>query len=251
MSCCKEYAQSISEYLDGALNEKEQQLLLEHIEGCEGCRAYLAELAAMRDALAELPEAELPEGFHASVMEKVKAKKRAKRALLWKRYVPAAACAAIVLLAAARLMPDFGASSSAPETADMAMDMMAEGGAAEEEAPAAAGGSEQRTTEYAVTESAQENLSHHLDAEPAAQNDAEPKETPVEDAEAEKASLPTVRGENVYKTLLALGAQELSGAPWLLVPAEVLENLPEGLELVGEFDAERELVPVMVEEVAS
>lgn len=249
MSCCKEYAQSISEYLDGALNEKEQQRLLAHIESCEGCRAYLGELAAMQDALAKLPEVELPEGFHKGVMEKVRTKKRAKKAALWKRYAAVAACAAIVFAGAVRLMPDLGAGSAAPEAADMAANVTESGAAEDAQVPAAAGGAERKSSTYAVTESTAENFSYQLDTE--AVQSAEPQESPAEE-EAEQESLPVVRGENAREMLLSLGAQEPGGGAWLmLVPAEVLENLPESLELDGEFDASEELILVLIEEVAA
>ncbi len=245
MSCCKEYAQSISEYLDGALNEKEQQLLLEHMEGCEKCRNYLAELAAMHDALSESEEIALPEGFHENVMNRVRAKKRAKKTMLWKRYAAVAACAAIVLVGAVRLMPHFGADSAAPETADMVGGAAMENGmAVEEEAPqAAAGGSVQRAAEDA------ENYSYVLDSGAALKTES--AEAPEAEAQMEEVSFPVVRGENVRETLLSLGAQELSGPPWLLVPVEVLENLPEGLTLEGEYDKTAELITVLPEEVTA
>ena len=244
MNCCKEYAQTISEYLDGALGEAERAQLLEHLESCEGCRAYLGELAAMRDALRKMPEAELPAGFHEGVMAKVHAKKRAKKLSVWKRYAAVAACAAIVFAGAVRLMPDFGAKSAAPEAAvggaDMAMQME---NAAETPAAAEEGGV--RAVEDAVTEE-QKSYTYSSETEFFAD------EAPMEKAESEAGEmpLPSVRGENVRETLLALGAKELSGPPWLLVPVEVLENLPEGLELVGEYDETAEFVPVLPEEVA-
>ncbi len=251
MSCCKEYAQSISEYLDGALTEKEQQLLLEHMEGCEKCRNYLAELAAMQDVLAESEAVALPEGFHESVMNKVRAKKRAKKAMLWKRYAAVAACAAIVLVGAVRLMPDFGANSAAPEAAAGGADIaaqMEEGAASPAEAPAAAEtpslGGEVRAVEDAVEE--QKGYSYASETELLADTE------PMEKVESEEElPFPIVRGENVRETLLSLGATELSGPPWLLVPVEVLESLPEGLELVGEYDETAELITVLPEEVAA
>ena len=138
MNCCKEYAQTISEYLDGALGENERAQLLEHLENCEGCRAYLAELAAMHDALAETGEVELPAGFHESVMAKVHAKARAKKLSVWKRYAAVAACAAIVFAGALRLMPDFAAKSAAPEAAAGGADMAMQVAESAAEAPAAA-----------------------------------------------------------------------------------------------------------------
>ena len=251
MSCCKEYAQTISEYLDGALAENEQQRLLEHMEHCEKCCAYLGELAAMHDALSDLPEAELPVGFHESVMEKVRAKKRAKKTMLWKRYAAVAACAALVFVGAMRLMPDFGANSAETEAAAGGADIaaqMEEGAVSPAEAPAAAEtpslGGGMRAVEDAVE--GQRGYSYASETELLA--DSEPMEK-VESGE--ELPFPVVRGENVRETLLALGATEPSGPPWLLVPVEVLESLPEGLTLEGEYDETAELITVIPEEVAA
>jgi len=251
MSCCKEYAQTISEYLDGALAENEQQRLLEHMEHCEKCRAYLGEIAAMHDALAEAEEVALPAGFHESVMNKVRAKRKAKKTMLWKRYAAVAACAALVFVGAMRLMPDFGANSAETEAAAGGADMaaqMEEGAVSPAEAPAAAEtpslGGGMRAAEDAVEE--QKGYSYASETELLA--DA----ALTEEAEAgEEIVLLVIRGENARETLLALGATELSGPPWLLVPVEVLENLPEGLTLEGEYDETAELITVLPEEVAA
>ena len=237
MNCCKEYAQTISEYLDGALGENERAQLLEHLENCEGCRAYLAELAAMHDAFAETGEVELPAGFHESVMAKVHAKARAKKLSVWKRYAAVAACAAIVFAGALRLMPDFGAKSAAPEAAAGGADMAMQVAESAAEAPAAAEVGGARALEDAKEYGYMAETELFADA------------ALTEEAEAEEEIvLPVIRGENARETLLSLGAQE-DGA-LLLVPIEALENLPEGLTLEGEFDANGDLIPVLVEEVA-
>lgn len=237
MNCCKEYAQTISEYLDGALGENERAQLLEHLENCEGCRAYLAELAAMHDALVETGEVELPVGFHESVMAKVHAKARAKKLSVWKRYAAVAACAAIVFAGALRLMPDFAAKSAAPEAAAGGADMAMQVAESAAEAPAAA--------EVGGARALEDAKKYGYMAETELFTDA----ALTEEAEAEEEiALPVIRGENARETLLSLGAQE-DGA-LLLVPVEALENLPEGLTLEGEFDASGDLIPVLVEEVA-
>ena len=237
MNCCKEYAQTISEYLDGALGENERAQLLEHLENCEGCRAYLAELAAMHDALAETGEVELPAGFHESVMAKVHAKARAKKLSVWKRYAAVAACAAIVFAGALRLMPDFAAKSAAPEAAAGGADMAMQVAESAAEAPAAAEVGGARALEDAKEYGYMAETELFADA------------ALTEEAEAgEEIALPVIRGENARETLLSLGAQE--DGELLLVPVEALENLPEGLTLEGEFDANGDIIPVLVEEVA-
>lgn len=237
MNCCKEYVQTISEYLDGALGENERAQLLEHLESCEGCRAYLAELAAMHDALAETGEVELPAGFHESVMAKVHAKARAKKLSVWKRYAAVAACAAIVFAGALRLMPDFAAKSAAPEAAAGGADMAMQVAESAAEAPAAA--------EVGGARALEDKKEYGYMAETELFADA----ALTEEAEAgEEIALPVIRGENARETLLSLGATE--DGELLLVPVEVLENLPEGLTLEGEFDVSGDLIPVLVEEVA-
>jgi anti-sigma factor RsiW len=43
---CQELVELITDYLEGALPEKERMLVDEHLSTCDGCRAYLAQMEA-------------------------------------------------------------------------------------------------------------------------------------------------------------------------------------------------------------
>ena len=126
MKYCEEYLSALSAFVDGELNDIERTELLAHLETCEGCRAYLAELTAMHAALDEMEEYDAPEGFADGVLarlhESAAPKKRTHRAA----WLPLAACAAIVIFAVGGpLRGQFGAKSAAdnaePETAMLTM----------------------------------------------------------------------------------------------------------------------------------
>lgn len=38
---CIEFVERVTDYLDGAVKEDERQLIDDHLEGCQGCRATL------------------------------------------------------------------------------------------------------------------------------------------------------------------------------------------------------------------
>ena len=102
MKYCEEYGALISAWLDGELNEEETGRLQAHLFTCPGCRAYLADLKAMGRAFPSLEEVEVPEGFTASVMDRVRAqtppeKKRASHTL-WRRWGAWACCLALLAL---------------------------------------------------------------------------------------------------------------------------------------------------------
>lgn len=117
MKYCEAYALEISAFLDGELNEEERAAVLAHVEACEGCRAYLAELTAMQAALGGLEEYDAPEGFAAGVMERLHQESApAKRHAPRRAWYTLAACAAVVILAAS-VFPRMG-NKSADMTAE-------------------------------------------------------------------------------------------------------------------------------------
>lgn len=106
MKECEEFAPLLSAYFDGELTEKECAQVRAHLEECEDCRTRLSEYAALRAGLLDaLTEEEPPADFTPNVMAAVRAEKastapkKAKKRT-WQRYLPVAACAAIVLLSA-------------------------------------------------------------------------------------------------------------------------------------------------------
>ncbi len=131
MRKCEEFAPLLSAFVDGELTEEERAEVLAHVSECEECRRLLGELTALHAALGELEDEDVPEGFTEGVMaavraEKAAAKPQAKKRSAWRRWMPMAACAAIVALAAAVTIPQMGqkkaadsAAPAAPENAQM------------------------------------------------------------------------------------------------------------------------------------
>lgn len=105
MEDCIEYRDRISALLDDALPEQEQQGLLDHLERCSACQAYLDDQLVIRAALAAL-EADAPADLADAVMAQVRQTpqvrpaKRGTRFSHWRRWAAAAACCALALLGA-------------------------------------------------------------------------------------------------------------------------------------------------------
>lgn len=105
------YKELLSALLDGELHGAEREEALAHLETCADCRAYFAELTALRAALSDWEQFDAPEGFAAGVMARLHADgaiaslraagatKPIKRRTAWRGYAALAACAAVVLLA--------------------------------------------------------------------------------------------------------------------------------------------------------
>ena len=75
MCTCERALELISLGLDGEWKEEERQELEEHLAHCGDCRALARELEEAHALLSELEEEEVPEGFRAAVMDRVRAEK--------------------------------------------------------------------------------------------------------------------------------------------------------------------------------
>ena len=109
MCTCERALELISLGLDGEWKEEERQELEEHLAHCGDCRALARELEEAHVLLSELGEEEVPEGFRAAVMDRVRAEKTVpfpqhtpagRRTRPWKRWASLAAVFAVVLLGA-------------------------------------------------------------------------------------------------------------------------------------------------------
>ena len=99
MSACGSYVELISAQLDGALAADERVRLTEHLATCGACRTYMAELAAIRAALSDAEDVDVPEGFADGVMRRVhESAPKAKKPSLMRRFAPLAACAAVLAI---------------------------------------------------------------------------------------------------------------------------------------------------------
>ncbi len=106
MRKCEDFEALISALLDEEITETERGELMDHLEQCEACKAYLSDQHAMRDALRGLSAA-APAGFADGVMAKVHetaqegAKKSDAKVISFpriRRWAGLAACCAVVAL---------------------------------------------------------------------------------------------------------------------------------------------------------
>lgn len=122
MKYCEEYAALLDAYFDGECTPGEAEQVRAHIAVCPGCRAYLNELALLRDAFPDEEDTEVPEGFADGVMAAIRADAAPrKRHSRWKPLIPMAACLAVIVLAANQLPRMTGGGSSSTAAAAPAM----------------------------------------------------------------------------------------------------------------------------------
>ena len=57
---CRELVELVTDYLEGALSRRDRKRFDSHIGGCDGCRAYLAQMRATIQATRRLTEEQLP-----------------------------------------------------------------------------------------------------------------------------------------------------------------------------------------------
>lgn len=57
---CRQVVELMTDYIDGALAAEDRARFEEHIAGCDGCRAYLAQLKATREVLGRLADESVP-----------------------------------------------------------------------------------------------------------------------------------------------------------------------------------------------
>ena len=177
MKYCETYAVALSALIDGELSDTERAEVLAHLEICQGCRDYFAELTVMHANLGGMEEFDVPEGFVDGVMARLHeapaAKKRTPRAA----WLSLAACAAIVVFAVGGpLRGQFNAKlasgSAAPEAAVLTMDEPTEDCAEEE-----------YVDNYACVQSAPRTMM--LDGIAQEANDFDAGEAPAENGMAE------------------------------------------------------------------
>lgn len=75
---CKEINELISLYMDNELDELTRKAFEEHVNLCKDCKDNLDELLSMKELLGSIEEVELPEGFKATLHEKLMEEKQKK-----------------------------------------------------------------------------------------------------------------------------------------------------------------------------
>jgi anti-sigma factor RsiW len=66
---CRQVVELMTDYLEGALSGTDRARFEEHIAGCDGCRAYLAQLATTRRVLRQLADEPIPPDLQAELLK--------------------------------------------------------------------------------------------------------------------------------------------------------------------------------------
>ena len=128
MNSCEFYQELISSMVDGEISREEHEALMEHMKTCSACNAMYAVFHDLSDILAEEDEA-LPEGLHENIMAGVRRSEIMKKNRRMRRFglstaLTAAACAVLVLFAAAGIGPGKRAESVSIRTEEEASQVM-------------------------------------------------------------------------------------------------------------------------------
>jgi anti-sigma factor RsiW len=65
---CREVVELMTDYLDGTLSAADRGRFEGHMTGCDGCRAYLAQLRTARRLMGKVAEEPVPEPLKAELM---------------------------------------------------------------------------------------------------------------------------------------------------------------------------------------
>jgi anti-sigma factor RsiW len=66
---CQGLVELVTDYLEGALAPAERARFEQHLRGCKGCRAYLAQMRHTIQTAGRLTEATLPAGAKEELLE--------------------------------------------------------------------------------------------------------------------------------------------------------------------------------------
>jgi anti-sigma factor (TIGR02949 family) len=66
---CREVVELMTEYLEGALSDAERLRFEQHLQGCDGCRAYLEQLRRTRQLVGKLADEPVPEHLRTELMK--------------------------------------------------------------------------------------------------------------------------------------------------------------------------------------
>lgn len=122
MSRCEKYQELISRLIDEELDEQERAVLAEHLESCKECALLYSAFSQLSNCLSSELE-EVPAALHENTMAELRRnhiakQSRRKRPMPAKKYMAAAACLALFILASVGAVPLLGAHSD--KAADMA-----------------------------------------------------------------------------------------------------------------------------------
>lgn len=101
---CDKVKELLWAYLENKTTAEETAEIETHLEGCAACREDLAQQKEIKNALASLPDEELPEDYHTELMQKLQAERKvvpfpAKKKHGWKQMSMIAAAVLVVVVA--------------------------------------------------------------------------------------------------------------------------------------------------------
>ena len=129
MNSCAYYQELISTLVDGEISREENEALMLHLNSCSRCNAMYAVFHDLSDILSEEPQP-LPEGLHENIMAGVRRseimkRNRRMRKVGMRTALTAAACAVLVLFAAAGFDPGRRADSVSIRSEEAASELLA------------------------------------------------------------------------------------------------------------------------------
>ena len=101
---CEKVKELLWAYLENKTTAEETAEIETHLEGCVACREELAQQKEIKNALASLPDEELPEGYHTELMQQLQAERKivpfpAKKKHGWNQMSMIAAAVLVVVVA--------------------------------------------------------------------------------------------------------------------------------------------------------
>lgn len=65
---CREVVELMTDYLDGVLSAADRARFEQHLTGCDGCKAYLAQLRTTRRLMGQIAHEPVPEPLKAELL---------------------------------------------------------------------------------------------------------------------------------------------------------------------------------------
>ena len=66
---CRQVVELMTDYLDGALSPEDRARFEEHLSGCDGCRAYLAQSRITREVVGKLADESIPKSIEDELLK--------------------------------------------------------------------------------------------------------------------------------------------------------------------------------------
>jgi anti-sigma factor RsiW len=66
---CRQVVELMTDYIEGTLSAADRARFEEHIAGCDGCRAYLAQLRTTKQVVGQLADEPIPESVETELIK--------------------------------------------------------------------------------------------------------------------------------------------------------------------------------------